>query len=93
MLTNKEMCIAFVKGSTKGVRNGSMSISTDGTKLLSYFTTIAERVGDTIIVNSTKYSVTTSRQQNLLRKELSGYNVKVTTKFVPRGTQRLSEML
>lgn len=52
------------------------SISTDGEKLYSYSTPIAEWRGDSVAINSKKYSNTTSKQQGMLRRECEKLNVK-----------------
>ena len=56
------------------VRHGS-SISTDGETLYSYETPIAKWDGARVLVNSTKYSSTTSRQQSELKKMLSASGI------------------
>lgn len=91
-MTNNEIAVMFVNGSAKCVHNGSMAISADGTRLLSYSTTIGEKVGDKFIVNITKYSVTTSKHLHYLKLNLLGRdNVAYTTKHVPIGSQSLKE--
>lgn len=52
------------------------SISTDGTRLWSYNTIIAQWGDDTVLINNTKYSRTTSKQQDILRSECEKLNVK-----------------
>lgn len=52
------------------------SISTDGARLWSYDTVIAQWSEDTVLINNTKYSATTSKQQNLLKRECEKLNVK-----------------
>lgn len=61
--------------------------STDD-KLFNYETCIAQRHEGKIIVNVTRYSVTTSKMQNYLRRELSGYDV-IEVTSVPIGTHDL----
>lgn len=52
------------------------SISTDGTRLWSYNTVIAQWGGDAVLINNTKYSRTTSKQQGMLRYECEKLNVR-----------------
>lgn len=74
MKTNLEIAQAFLNG--KKASNRSMS--TDGETLYSYNTPIAEFAHDgTLIVNTTRYSVTTSgKHYPALRKALTGRNFK-----------------
>ena len=59
-----------------------------GDKLFNYYTCIAQRHEGKIIVNVTRYSIATSKMQNYLRYELSGYDV-IEVTSVPRGTCNL----
>ena len=52
------------------------SISTDGTRLWSYNTIIAQWGGDTVLINNTKYSNTTTMQQHDLRNMCKMLKVK-----------------
>ena len=61
------------------------NVFSTGDKLFNYETCIAQRHGGKIIVNVTRYSITTSKMQNYLRRELSGYDV-IEVTSVPRGT-------
>lgn len=71
MMKNQELIRAFVRGTKSGIRNGSMSVSSDGGRLYSYNTVIAEKRDGNVLVNRTKYSVTTSKHQCYLDLELS----------------------
>lgn len=86
MIRNDSLIYAFVEG--KYAQNGSMS--TNGEKLFSYRTCIAQKVGGTIVFNGTKYSVTTSKQQSYARRIFNGsaYRVYEITN-VPLGTHDL----
>ena len=57
---------AFINGKT--AQNGSMR--TDGVKLFSYATCIAQKTSDGILLNTCKYSTTTSKQQTYTRRAL-----------------------
>ena len=63
-------------------------VRSPGDKLLSYYTCIAQRHEGKIIVNVTRYSMTTSKLQDHVRWELSGYDVIEVTN-VPIGTRDL----
>ena len=82
VMTNKEVCNAFVN-KTNG-QSGSMR--TDGVKIYSYNTCIGEWVDGKIIINASKYSVTTSKQQHYLRGAASYKGYVETTKHVPMGS-------
>ena len=81
-MRNKEVISKFVNfaelAATKNVRS-------TGDKLFNYNTCIAQRHEGKIIVNVTRYSVTTLKMQNYLLCELSGYDV-IEVTSVPRGT-------
>ena len=72
MLSNKNLIAGFLSGTMNGRKNGSMSVSDDGRRLFSYATCIAERADNCIVINETRYSVTTSKQQGILRRMVSG---------------------
>lgn len=66
MISNANLINAFINGQT--AQNGSMR--TDGTKLFSYATCIAQKTSRGILLNVCKYSTTTSKQQTYTRREL-----------------------
>ena len=66
MISNVDLINAFISGKT--AHNGSMR--TDGTKLFSYATCIAQKTSKGILLNVCKYSTTTSKQQTYTRHEL-----------------------
>lgn len=74
MISHKELINAFINGKT--AHNNSMH--TDGTKLYSYETCIAQKTSNGIIFNSCKYSVTTSKQQSYTRDILRKYGFEYT---------------
>lgn len=90
-MTNREVVQAFVRGE----KGKSGSLKSTGDKLFSYQTAIAQRVvgnGELLsdyVINTTKYSVTTSRHQSLLRRELGGTARGV--RGVPCGVDELLE--
>ena len=92
MISNENLINAFLNGET--AENGSMS--TNGTKLFSYATCIAQRVDDKILLNVCKYSVTTSKQQTMLRRRIEhrGMSHRVvevgTDKYIYRGASELT---
>jgi len=70
--SNSDVTQAFAKGKT--AKSGTMYST--GDKLYSYGTVIATRQADgRVVLNNTKYSVTTSRQQSLTKKALKDNNV------------------
>lgn len=72
MIRNDELINGFIAGTMNGKRNGSMSVSDDGRRLFSYATCIAEWSAEQLLVNISKYSVTTSKQQAILGRCLGG---------------------
>lgn len=60
-----------------------------GDRLISYTTCIAEWNTNCIMVNTTKYSTTTSKIQNILLKELRMGHKVVQVENVPINTQYL----
>ena len=73
-MRNKDLIESFVK---YGCSGHTLSVSARNGVLYSYNTAIAQRVGDSIIVSRTKYSVTTSKHQGYVRSALNGCSKKV----------------
>jgi hypothetical protein len=66
------------------------SVTSDQNKLFSYNTVIAQWFEDTLLVNDTKYSPTTSKAQGILIRSI-GSNVKwYIVDHISRGTNDLS---
>ena len=84
-MRNKEVISKFVNFAESAA---TANVRSTGTQLFNYYTCIAQRHEGKIIVNVTRYSMTTSKLQNNLRCELSGYDVTEVT-GVPRGTCNL----
>ena len=84
-MRNQEVISKFVNFAESAA---TANVRSTGDKLLSYYTCIAQRHEGKIIVNVTRYSTTTSKMQNYLRCELSGYDV-IEVTGVPRGTCNL----
>lgn len=66
----------------------TLHVLSNGDKLFNYGTCLAQRYNGKIIVNVTRYSVTTSKIQHYLKYELDGYQV-TEVSGVPRGTADL----
>ena len=87
-MTNQQVINAFVSGKSGKSSNGNLYVSCDKTRLFNYGTCIAQRLSDgTFVVNSTKYSVTTSKIQTYVRYTIGNYT-EVFGK--PRGTSYLA---
>lgn len=56
------------------------SLTSDSWRLISYETPIARWRGDTILIDSRKYSATTSKQQSMLKRECDKLGVKYELK-------------
>ena len=83
METNKQVAEAWANGK----RARSASMYSDGVRLYSYFTCIAERWNGETIFNATRYSVTTSCKHYHARNAVAIATKEV--KDVPIGTHSL----
>ena len=84
-MRNQEVISKFVNFAESA---STANVRSNGDKLFNYGTCIAQRHEGKIIVNVTRYSTTTSKMQNYLRRELSDYDV-IEVASVPRGTCNL----
>jgi hypothetical protein len=91
-MNNQSVINAFLCGKSAKSSNGNLR--TDGNKLVSYYTAIAVRMGDTIVLNRTKYSVSTSKIQTWLLYSVieSGLQYKEVCN-VPLGGYKLETYL
>lgn len=71
-MRNQEVISKFVNFAEPAA---TANVLSTGDKLFSYNTCIVQRHGGKIIVNVTRYSTATSKILNILRRELSGYDV------------------
>jgi hypothetical protein len=69
-MTNDKVIERFLNGATYGASH-TKNLYIEGNRLVNYYTTIAERVSDGVVVNVTKYSVTTSKIQSSLLSKIS----------------------
>lgn len=84
-MRNQEVISKFVNFAESAA---TANVRSSGDKLFNYGTCLAQRHEGKFIVNVTHYSVTTSKMQGYLRRELSNKVViKVTS--VPMGTRNL----
>ena len=86
-MSNQEVINRFKSGKSAKSSNGNLWVSADKTRLFNYATCIAQRLADgSFIVNSTKYSVSTSKIQNMVRTTLHNYvevtNVRMGTSYL-----------
>lgn len=84
-MTNQEVIGKFVNFAESAA---TANVRSTGDKLFNYETCIAQRHEGKIIVNVTRYSMTTSKMQNYVRRELSDYYV-IEVTGVPKGTCNL----
>ena len=77
-MTNKDFIKRFIRGEQRYGANGHLGYSDD--RLINYSTEICriDRKNKTAIVNSRKYSSTTSKIQTWLRYELTNAGYKIT---------------
>lgn len=80
-MKNTDVIRAFIYGDVLHTSN----LMSSGDKLINYSTCIAQRKDGQIYVTDTKFSQSTSKIQNALRRELLGINYKL----VPQQRGRL----
>ena len=91
-MNNQSVINAFICGNSAKSSNGNLR--TDGNKLVSYYTAIAVRMGDTIVLNRTKYSVSTSKIQTWLLHSVINCGFPHREVYnVPMGAQNLAKYL
>lgn len=87
-MNNQSVINAFVCGKSAKSSNGNLK--SFGNRLVSYYTTIAQRLDNgTIVLNRTKYSVSTSKIQTWTYGALCGHRNVVEVTNVPLGTTDL----
>lgn len=86
-MRNVEVIKQFLNKSSGNSDTGNLI--SDGVKLFSYNTCIAEWADSLLLVNVTKYSRSTSRIQNMLIQELKSRYSQLTIDNVPINTHRL----
>jgi hypothetical protein len=93
-MTNQNVIKAFYNQQEGKVEShtGNLWIDGTGTRLMNYGTCLAQRIDNKIIINVTKYSVTTSKIQTWLKSEFQYHPSSVyTTKPVPMWTSYLED--
>ena len=86
-MRNSEVVEAFLK--RRVAANNGGSLSSTGTKLFSYATCIAEWNNGSLIINLTRYSVTSSKHLYYLKRSYQGNHH--TVLGVPIGESSLSK--
>lgn len=84
-MKNQDVIKKFVNFSEEA---HTLNVVSTGEKLFNYDTCLAQRHKGKIILNVTRYSVSTSKVQHYLKYELDGYQV-IEVSGVPRGTANL----
>ena len=91
-MNNQSVINAFVCGKSAKSSNGNLK--SFGNRLVSYYTTIAQRLDNgTIVLNRTKYSVSTSKLQTWTKRAFDGYRNVVEVIDVPLGTTDLQRYM
>lgn len=70
-MAQEQLIDEFLNGATGGVCGGSGNLKIKGDKLVHYQTAIAERYGEKIIINVTRYSLVTGRLQKMLNQKVA----------------------
>ena len=70
-MTQEQLIDDFLNGATEGICGGSGNLKIKGDKLVHYQTAIAERYGEKIIINVTRYSLVTGRLQKMLNQKVA----------------------
>ena len=86
-MSNENVIKAFMKGESAKSSNGNLYVSWDGKRLINYSTCIAQKLSNgRYIVNSTKYSMSTSKIQCYVRYHIGKYrevfNVPINTLYL-----------
>ena len=82
-MKQQELVEAFINGETAGTVK---SLSIDGEQLIHYNTAIAERMGEKIILNYTRYSLATGKVQKMITDALDPSKL-VHVSSVPSDTR------
>jgi hypothetical protein len=93
-LTNQNVIKAFYNQQEGKIESHTGNLWIDGTgkRLMNYATCLAQRIEGVVVINVTKYSVTTSKIQSKLKSEFAYYPSTVhTTKPVPINTAWLED--
>jgi hypothetical protein len=91
-MNNQSVINAFVCGKSAKSSNGNLKSL--GNRLVSYYTTIAQRLDNgTIVLNNTKYSVSTSKIQTWTRVAFNCYRNVVEVTSVPFGATDLQKYM
>ena len=92
-MNNQSVINAFICG--KSANSSNRNLCSYGNKLVSYYTTIAERLADgTIVLNRTKYSVSTSKIQTWLLGDVMNNKLKYKEVYnVPLGTSNIAKYM
>lgn len=80
-MKNREVVEMFVRGIKD--HKGTKNLHIKGGRLVNYYTTLAQWENGKLYINETKYSLSTSRIQSVLKAEVSGMTnlVSVTNQF------------
>lgn len=73
----RELVCKFINGATEGLSGGSghnRNLRIEGDLLIHYETVIAERKGSKVFINSTHYSLQSSKVQKILRETVAEKN-------------------
>ena len=88
-MNNQSVINAFALG--QKAKSSTGNLYSNGDKLINYYTCIAQRLPNgTIVVNSTKYSTSTSKLQTLTRRTIKQYTEVVN---VPIDTWNLERFV
>lgn len=91
-MDNQSVINAFVCGKCAKSSNGNLK--SFGNRLVSYYTTIAQRLDNgTIVLNRTKYSVSTSKIQTWTKGAFYGHRNVVEVIDVPLGATDLQRYM
>ena len=75
--------IDIIKNFEAGINSHNRNLESRGTRLINYSTCIAQFYNNKLYINITKYSVSTSKIQSLVRWWFDGYKDVIFIKGVP----------
>lgn len=88
-MKNIEVIKAFINQEA----GDSLNIHSNGEKLFSYDTCIAEWYKGLLVINKTRYSVTTSKHQTYLLRWIPSYIKVIELKAIPKNTSSLKKFM
>lgn len=91
--TQLQLVDDFLAGEKEGVCGGGGNLKILNSQLVHYNTVIAERYGEKVILNYTRYSIVTGRIQKMIKEKVSEENLICIGKIQEGYRKSLAELL